>query len=145
MPFGLWIRVGHRNHVLDGGPDRPMEREEGAVHCKVSGLPSMWGDDAAFLSNYFDHLCYLFIAVYNCSAMSNADCSKCLSLSLPQSTTARFNCHWCQNGCQSQVTCSGSASDTCPPPIIHTVFLLACLCIVSHSNRLQFMLSSFVE
>jgi len=21
MPFGLWTRVGPRNHVLDGGPD----------------------------------------------------------------------------------------------------------------------------
>jgi len=20
MPFGLWARIGHRNHVLDGGP-----------------------------------------------------------------------------------------------------------------------------
>ena len=20
MPFGLWARMGHRNHVLDGGP-----------------------------------------------------------------------------------------------------------------------------
>ena len=26
MPFGLWTQVGQRNHVLDGGPDSPMER-----------------------------------------------------------------------------------------------------------------------
>jgi len=26
MPFGLRIRVGPRNHVLDGGPDAPMGR-----------------------------------------------------------------------------------------------------------------------
>jgi len=26
MPFGLRIRVGSRNRVLDGGPDRPMQR-----------------------------------------------------------------------------------------------------------------------
>jgi len=24
MPFGLWTRVGPRNHVLDGGQDRPI-------------------------------------------------------------------------------------------------------------------------
>jgi len=23
MPFGLWARMGHRNHVLDGGPAAP--------------------------------------------------------------------------------------------------------------------------
>jgi len=26
MPFGLSTRVDPRNHVLDGGPDPPMER-----------------------------------------------------------------------------------------------------------------------
>jgi len=26
MPFGMWTLVGPRNHVLDGGPDRPMPR-----------------------------------------------------------------------------------------------------------------------
>jgi len=26
MLFGLWTRMGPRNHVLDGGPDFPMER-----------------------------------------------------------------------------------------------------------------------
>jgi len=26
MPFGLWPRVGPRNHVLDGSPDSPMGR-----------------------------------------------------------------------------------------------------------------------
>jgi len=26
VPFGLWTRVGTRNRVLDGGPDRPMRR-----------------------------------------------------------------------------------------------------------------------
>jgi len=25
MPFGLWTRVGPRNHVLAGGPDLPKE------------------------------------------------------------------------------------------------------------------------
>jgi len=25
MPFGIWSRVGPRNHVLDGGPDPPCE------------------------------------------------------------------------------------------------------------------------
>jgi len=27
MPFGLWARVGPRNHVLDRGLDRLMQRE----------------------------------------------------------------------------------------------------------------------
>jgi len=27
MPFGLWPRVGPGNHVLDGGPDSHMERD----------------------------------------------------------------------------------------------------------------------
>jgi len=26
MPFGLGTWLGPRNHVLDGGPDHPMER-----------------------------------------------------------------------------------------------------------------------
>jgi len=26
MPFGLWARMGPRNHVLDGGSDLPMGR-----------------------------------------------------------------------------------------------------------------------
>ena len=26
MPFGIWIQVGPRIYVLDGGPDRPMRR-----------------------------------------------------------------------------------------------------------------------
>ena len=26
LPFGFRTRVGSRNHVLDGGPDHPMER-----------------------------------------------------------------------------------------------------------------------
>jgi len=39
MLFGLRTRVGPRNHVLDGGPDPPMQRGnfegEGASHCKL--------------------------------------------------------------------------------------------------------------
>ena len=39
MLFGLRTQVGPRNHVLDGGPDPPMERGnlegERASHCKV--------------------------------------------------------------------------------------------------------------
>jgi len=27
MLFGFWTQVGQRNHVLDGGPDRPMRKE----------------------------------------------------------------------------------------------------------------------
>jgi len=25
MPFGLWARIGPRKHVLEGGPDPPLE------------------------------------------------------------------------------------------------------------------------
>ena len=39
VPYGLWTSVGPRNHVLDGGPDPPMQRGnfegEVAAHCKV--------------------------------------------------------------------------------------------------------------
>ena len=40
MPFGLWVWVGSRNHVLDGGPDLPIGRgnfedEKGTTRCKV--------------------------------------------------------------------------------------------------------------
>ena len=56
MPFGLWTRVGFRNHVLDRGPDPPWAgtilRGKGVPHCKVQGLPSMCGGSVAFLSNY---------------------------------------------------------------------------------------------
>jgi len=41
MPCGLMIRVGHKYHVLDGGPDHQAEGaifgENVAAHCKVMG------------------------------------------------------------------------------------------------------------
>jgi len=45
MPFGVWTRVGPKTHVLDGG-------------CTMANTiePSMCGGNAAFFSNYFDHL-----------------------------------------------------------------------------------------
>jgi len=36
IPFGLWTRIGSRNHVLDGGPD-PMH--EGAILRAKRGQP----------------------------------------------------------------------------------------------------------
>jgi len=57
--------------------------------------------------------------------MASADCSTCLSLPYDV-TRSKFNCRWCQNGCQSQATCSGSALDTCPPPVIHKVGTFYC-------------------
>jgi len=27
MPFGLWTQVAPKNHILDGGPDPPMQRD----------------------------------------------------------------------------------------------------------------------
>jgi len=43
--FGMWTRVGPRNHVLDGGPYPPCKmailRGKGAAHCKVLGLSAV--------------------------------------------------------------------------------------------------------
>jgi len=63
---------------------------------------------------------FCWLAVFNCSAMANGDCSKCRGLYY-DATRSKFNCQWCRNGCQSPVTCDGSALDTCPPPTIHKV------------------------
>ena len=48
MPFGMWTQVGPRKHALVGG----------AHWRKLANTtePLMWGGDAAFSSNYFDHL-----------------------------------------------------------------------------------------
>ena len=39
IPFGLWPRMGPRNHVLDGGSDPPWKggnlKGEGAARCKA--------------------------------------------------------------------------------------------------------------
>jgi len=44
MPFGLWVRVGPRNHVLDGGPYFPIgmgnfEGEKGRAKVKYRDTP----------------------------------------------------------------------------------------------------------
>jgi len=46
--FGMWTRVAPKKHVLDAG----------AYWCYLAKMtePSMCGCNAAFLSNYFDHL-----------------------------------------------------------------------------------------
>ena len=41
MPFGLWDRMGPRNHLLDDGPDPPWEGTifgEWGTHCKASAV-----------------------------------------------------------------------------------------------------------
>ena len=48
MSFGMWTRVGPRKHVLDGGAH--WRQLANTIEL------SMCGGDAAFLSNYFDHL-----------------------------------------------------------------------------------------
>jgi len=63
---------------------------------------------------------YVVIAVYNCSAMALADCSTCISFQYDV-TMSKFNCKWCQNGCQLQTTCGGFLQNTCPPPRIEKV------------------------
>jgi len=44
MPFGLWTRVGLRNHVLDGGPD-PLFK--GTILRKEHYLHGKWLDERA--------------------------------------------------------------------------------------------------
>jgi len=47
MSFGMWIRVGPSQHVLDESHWRNLAN---------TTKPSICGGDAAFLSNYFYHL-----------------------------------------------------------------------------------------
>jgi len=47
--------------------ERAILREEAAVYCKVYGLPSMCGGDAAFLSNYVDRLLSYRIVAFEAS------------------------------------------------------------------------------
>jgi len=48
IPSALWTPVGPRKHVLQGGAHWH--------HLANTTEPSVCGGDAAFLSNYFDHL-----------------------------------------------------------------------------------------
>jgi len=50
------VRVGPRKHVLDGGTHW--------LNLANTTEPSICGGDAAFLSNYFDHLILLFWSPY---------------------------------------------------------------------------------
>jgi len=58
IPFGLWIRMGPRKHAFDG------------VHtgeiCQIMIELSMFGGDAAFFSNYFDHVSLLSLMLLFC-------------------------------------------------------------------------------
>jgi len=59
MLFGMWTWVGPKKHVLDGGS---------LWHHLMNMIePSMCGSDAAFLSNYFDHL---LLVLFNCQCRS---------------------------------------------------------------------------
>jgi len=51
MPFALWTRVGPRKHVYRWGADWR--------NLANTIKPFMCSGDAAFLSNYFDHLLLL--------------------------------------------------------------------------------------
>ena len=37
MPFGLWARMGRRNHVLDGGPQVPRDIAMATLFCLSMG------------------------------------------------------------------------------------------------------------
>ena len=50
MPFVIWPGVGPRKHVLGGGGGAHWR------HLANTSEPSVCGGDAAFLSNYLDHL-----------------------------------------------------------------------------------------
>ena len=54
MQFGLWTRIDPRKHVLDGGAHWD--------HLTNTTEPSVCGGDAAFLSNYFDHMLLLLLS-----------------------------------------------------------------------------------
>jgi len=60
MPFGLWTRVGPRNHVLDGGPDPHGKRQFwGKGQLIVNYMYTDYHPCAVamwLLSNYCDHL-----------------------------------------------------------------------------------------
>jgi len=51
MPFVVWTQMGPRKHVLDGGAH--WRNLTNTIE------PSMWGGEAAFLSDYYDHLLQL--------------------------------------------------------------------------------------
>ena len=51
MSFGFWTPVGPGKHVLDGVTLAPPLN---------TTKPSICGVDVAFLSNYFDHLLFIY-------------------------------------------------------------------------------------
>jgi len=55
VSFGTGTRVGPGKHALDG------------VHTGATTEPSMCGGDAAFLSNYFDHLFLVLRGIFSAS------------------------------------------------------------------------------
>jgi len=62
MPFGLWTLVGPRNHILNGVQIPRGKWQflgEGVAQCKVSGILSMCGGDAAFCQITLTS-CYVF-------------------------------------------------------------------------------------
>jgi len=77
MPFGMWTRVGSRKHLLDWGAHWR--------HLANMIEPSVCGDDAAFLLNYFDHLLLLLLLLLlrpreGCEVLRSACLYVCLSV-----------------------------------------------------------------
>lgn len=85
-----------------------------------------------------DNLLLLYFSlfvVFNCSAMANGDCNRCLSLQHANST-AKFGCQWCGSVCQPNVSqCASLSSDQtrCPRATVTSVsacpFLSVSLCL----------------
>lgn len=65
------------------------------------------------------------VTIYKCEKMAS-DCSSCLSLQ-EMFDTVKYNCHWCSDRCQSNLTCGHfQLSSICPLPDIQTVLPYFC-------------------
>jgi len=71
MLFAIWTWVGLRKHALNGGAHWR--------HMANKIEPSMCGGDAAFLSNYFDHLLLSLIRYFSDKYMQQPVMALCMA------------------------------------------------------------------
>jgi len=82
MPFGLWTWVCPRKHVLDGSAH---------WHYLANTIEStMCGGDAAFLSNYFDHLFCICVLHMWCCGCCNRRSGWWAVFVRPRETSVRY-------------------------------------------------------
>jgi len=76
MPFGTWIRVGPKKHVLDGN--------EHWRHLANTTKPSLCDGYATFLWNYFDHLLLrnAYVSLHSARSLGVPVTNACLLLAL---------------------------------------------------------------